>query len=100
MSTSLSDSKQYINLYTTIKHTTSQAFWAEIAREFHWEEPWEETVSHNFDRSKGPIHVRFFHGGLTNIAYNALDRHVEAGALLYVLCRGGVNTNRSDQTQS
>lgn len=56
------------------------AFWGEIARQFHWEKPWEETLSHNFDRTKGPVHVRFFHGGLTNIAYNALDRHVEAGA--------------------
>jgi len=37
------------------------------------------SVSYNFNRSAGPIHVRFFHGGETNIAYNALDRHVAAG---------------------
>jgi hypothetical protein len=27
----------------------------------------------------GPIHVEWFKGGLTNIAYNCLDRHVAAG---------------------
>uniref|UniRef100_I2CQN9 Acetyl-coenzyme A synthetase n=1 Tax=Nannochloropsis gaditana (strain CCMP526) TaxID=1093141 RepID=I2CQN9_NANGC len=56
-----------------------EAFWSEIGRNFHWETPWEETLSYNFNRSAGPIHVRFFHGGETNIAYNALDRHVAAG---------------------
>lgn len=28
---------------------------------------------------KGPIDVKFFSGGMTNICYNALDRHVKAG---------------------
>ena len=28
---------------------------------------------------KGPISIEWFKGGRTNIAYNALDRHVLAG---------------------
>lgn len=28
---------------------------------------------------KGRIEVEWFKGGVTNIAYNALDRHVKAG---------------------
>ena len=28
---------------------------------------------------KGPINISWFDGGVTNICYNALDRHVEAG---------------------
>ena len=56
-------------------------FWGDIAREFHWEQPWTEgqELSYNFDIRKGPIDVRWFAGGTTNICYNAVDRHVVAG---------------------
>ena len=33
----------------------------------------------NFDLDKGPISIEWFSGAETNIAYNCLDRHVEAG---------------------
>jgi hypothetical protein len=36
-------------------------------------------MDYNFDMSKGPVHASWFKGGRTNICYNALDRHVEAG---------------------
>lgn len=35
--------------------------------------------SYNFDRSKGPIFVKWFEGATTNMCCNCLDRHVEAG---------------------
>ncbi|KIY99045.1 acetyl-CoA synthetase [Monoraphidium neglectum] len=55
-------------------------FWADIASEFHWENKWDEKhASWNFDVRKGPIYVKWFTGGTTNIAYNCLDRHVQAG---------------------
>ncbi|KIZ06574.1 acetyl-CoA synthetase [Monoraphidium neglectum] len=55
-------------------------FWADIASEFHWHKKWDEKhTSWNFDVRNGPIHVEWFKGGLTNIAYNCLDRHVAAG---------------------
>eukprot|EP00879_Flechtneria_rotunda_P010550 GHRR01011030.1.p1 GENE.GHRR01011030.1~~GHRR01011030.1.p1 ORF type:complete len:632 (+),score=174.59 GHRR01011030.1:389-2284(+) len=55
-------------------------FWSDIAQEYHWEKQWdEEHISYNFDVRNGPIHVEWFKGGLTNISYNALDRHVAAG---------------------
>lgn len=34
----------------------------------------EKHTSWNFDVRKGPIHIEWFKGGLTNICYNALDR--------------------------
>ena len=34
---------------------------------------------HNFNIDKGPISIEWFCGAETNIAYNCLDRHVEAG---------------------
>ena len=36
-------------------------------------------VRYNFDRRRGPVETSFFAGGRTNIAYNCLDRHIEAG---------------------
>ena len=34
---------------------------------------------YNFDVRKGPVKIEWFVGAETNITYNALDRHVEAG---------------------
>eukprot|EP00873_Tetraselmis_striata_P003750 jgi/Tetstr1/424014/TSEL_014625.t1 len=55
-------------------------FWGDIAKEYHWETPFEDKhMDFNFDMSKGPVYASWFKGGRTNICYNALDRHVEAG---------------------
>ena len=52
-----------------------------MARQFHWEKPFDSVGPiYNFDMSKGPIKIDWFQGGTTNICYNALDRHVAAGA--------------------
>jgi hypothetical protein len=48
-----------------------------VYREKQWD---EEHISWNFDVRQGPINVEWFKGGTTNICYNALDRHVAAGA--------------------
>ncbi|EFC49232.1 acetyl-coenzyme A synthetase [Naegleria gruberi] len=61
-------------------------FWYKVANEnYHWkeknfslEEP-KSILDYNFDLSKGPIHIEWFKNSLTNICYNALDRHVENG---------------------
>ena len=51
------------------------SFWAEQARELlSWEKPFEEVL----DWSKAPF-ARWFADGTLNAAYNAVDRHVEAG---------------------
>ncbi|HZP25988.1 MAG TPA: acetate--CoA ligase [Dehalococcoidia bacterium] len=47
-----------------------QAFWAEIARELHWFQPWDNVLQWDL-----PF-ARWFDGGRTNIAYNCLDRHL------------------------
>ncbi|HEU4740541.1 MAG TPA: AMP-binding protein [Meiothermus sp.] len=46
-----------------------EGFWAEWAERFHWFEPWRKVQELNL-----PFH-RWFVGGKTNLAYNALDRH-------------------------
>jgi acetyl-CoA synthetase len=62
-------------------------FWARAARELPWFRPWDRVFEWNFPT------FRWFVGGETNLAYNALDRHVLSGrgdhtALIYLNERG------------
>jgi acetyl-CoA synthetase len=50
------------------------AFWAEQARELHWDEPFTTVL----DDSDPPFY-KWFTDGRLNASYNCLDRHVEAG---------------------
>ncbi|MGV9194548.1 acetate--CoA ligase [Microbacterium sp. MC2] len=50
------------------------AFWATQARELHWHTPFSEVL----DWSNPPF-AKWFADGELNVAYNCLDRHVEAG---------------------
>jgi acetyl-CoA synthetase len=49
-------------------------FWGDVANEFHWEKKWDRVQSWDFDKN---IKIEWFKGGLTNICYNALDRHLK-----------------------
>ncbi len=51
------------------------AFWGAAADELVWSKRWDEVL----DASNAPLY-RWFRGGEINTCYNALDRHVEAGA--------------------
>ncbi|MBN9202493.1 MAG: acetate--CoA ligase [Microbacterium sp. SCN 70-18] len=51
-----------------------EGFWADQARELHWHTPFTEVL----DWSTPPF-ARWFDDGELNVAYNCLDRHVEAG---------------------
>jgi acetyl-CoA synthetase len=49
-------------------------FWARQAERLSWAKPWDEVL----DWSNAPF-AKWFVGGELNIAYNCVDRHVEAG---------------------
>ncbi|MGZ4554477.1 MAG: acetate--CoA ligase [Mycobacteriaceae bacterium] len=49
-------------------------FWATQAKRLHWDEPWSQVL----DWSDAPV-AKWFVGGKLNVAYNCVDRHVEAG---------------------
>ena len=49
-----------------------EGFWAEIAQEFKWHKPWKKVLDWNFTEPN----IKWFVGGKTNIAENALDRHL------------------------
>jgi acetyl-CoA synthetase len=50
------------------------AFWAKAAERLTWSRKWDEVL----DWSNPPF-AKWFVGGKLNVAYNCLDRHVEAG---------------------
>jgi acetyl-CoA synthetase len=50
------------------------AFWAEQAERLAWETPFTDVL----DWSEAPF-AKWFVGGKLNVAYNCVDRHVEAG---------------------
>jgi propionyl-CoA synthetase len=58
-------------------------FWAEQAELIHWHKPFDKVL----DYSKPPF-AKWFPGGLTNLCYNAVDRHAavapERKALVYI----------------
>jgi acetyl-CoA synthetase len=51
-----------------------EGFWAERAEELHWDQKWDQVL----DWSNPPF-AKWFVGGKLNVAYNCVDRHVEAG---------------------
>jgi acetyl-CoA synthetase len=53
-----------------------EEFWAEVARDFFWKQPWTKVLDYNFDMTKGPVSCRWFEGAKTNLCYNAVDRHL------------------------
>ena len=74
----LKDLDEYKAMYKRSVDDPS-GFWADIANTFHWETPFKETVTSNFNAAEGKVESKWFDGGKTNICYNALDRHVKAG---------------------
>src|SRR5690348_16740255 len=51
-----------------------EGFWAERAEALHWDQKWDKVL----DWSDPPF-AKWFVGGKLNVAYNCVDRHVEAG---------------------
>lgn len=51
------------------------AFWAEEARRIHWFR--EPTRIKNTSFGPGNVSIRWFEDGITNVAYNCIDRHLD-----------------------
>jgi acetyl-CoA synthetase len=51
-----------------------EGFWSEQAEALHWNQRWDQVL----DWSNPPF-AKWFTGGKLNVAYNCVDRHVEAG---------------------
>mmetsp|Transcript_310 Transcript_310/g.418 ORF Transcript_310/g.418 Transcript_310/m.418 type:complete len:756 (+) Transcript_310:143-2410(+) len=76
----IKDIEEYKSIYQkSIENPAS--FWSDIANNFFWKTPFDpnNVLQYNFDRSKGPVYVKWFENGTTNICFNALDRMIEKG---------------------
>lgn len=63
---------QYQRMYD-YSVTDPEGFWAEQAEEFiHWEKKWDTVLEYDFVDPK----IEWFKGGLTNVSFNCLDRHL------------------------
>ena len=51
-------------------YETPDVFWAEVASELHWFEPWSKVLDWKLPDAK------WFVDGKTNLSYNCLDRHL------------------------
>src|SRR6187455_1850863 len=51
-----------------------EAFWAERAEALHWDTKWDQVLDWS-----NPPYAKWYVGGKLNVAYNCVDRHVEAG---------------------
>lgn len=67
---------EYQSLYNESLKSPDK-FWSQIAETFFWKKPYTKVSDFNFDIRKGPVNIKWFAGGKTNICYNALDRHLE-----------------------
>lgn len=70
---------QYNAMY---KHSIEnpEDFWKPIAESFYFKSPPRgKFLDFNFDIRKGRIFIKWMEGAVTNICFNALDRHIENG---------------------
>jgi acetyl-CoA synthetase len=51
-----------------------ESFWAQVASELDWMKPWESVRKGGFQR------LEYFSGGISNVCWNLLDRHLRHGA--------------------
>ena len=65
----ISSSEEYERIYQEAGNDPEK-FWGDVARELHWFRPWDKVLEWETPWAK------WFVGGLLNISYNCLDRHV------------------------
>jgi acetyl-CoA synthetase len=70
----LIDDAKYRDMYAgSIKDPN--AFWAREAKRIHWTKPFSKVKSTSF--GPGDVSIKWFEDGVTNVAYNCIDRHLE-----------------------
>jgi len=67
------DDAKYRDMYErSIKDPN--AFWAEQAKRIHWTRPFSKVKNTTF--GPGNVSIKWFEDGVTNVAYNCIDRHL------------------------
>ncbi len=67
------------SMYQSLYHESienPEGFWSEQAeRELHWMKKWDTVMSGSFEEGN----IKWFEGGVLNVSFNCLDRHVLEG---------------------
>ncbi|HEY6258389.1 MAG TPA: AMP-binding protein, partial [Xanthobacteraceae bacterium] len=67
------DDVKYRDMYArSIKDP--DAFWREEAKRIHWMKPFHRVKNTSF--GPGNVSIKWFEDGVTNVAYNCIDRHL------------------------
>jgi acetyl-CoA synthetase len=67
------DDAKYRDMYArSIKDPN--AFWAQEAKRLHWMKPFSKVKNTSF--GPGNVSIKWFEDGVTNVAYNCIDRHL------------------------
>ena len=64
-------------------------FWSEQAKLIHWEKPFNQVLDYS-----NPPFSKWFEGGLTNLCYNAVDRHLAERGEQIALVAVSTETNQ------
>jgi acetyl-CoA synthetase len=67
------DAAKYKEMYDR-SLTDPQGFWAEQGKRIHWFTPYTKVKNASFDPHN--VSIRWFEDGVTNVAYNCIDRHL------------------------
>src|SRR6202521_4255161 len=71
------DEAKYQDMYARSINDPN-VFWGEIARRIHWFKPFGKVKNTSFDPHD--VSIKWFEDGITNVAYNCIDRHLEKRA--------------------
>ncbi len=70
------DAEKYAAMYRR-SVADPEGFWAEQAETFvTWSKRWDRVSDYSFDADN--LYIKWFEGGQLNVAYNCLDRHLDA----------------------
>ena len=67
------DAAKYKEMYDR-SLTDPQGFWAEQGKRIHWFTPYSKVKNTSFDPHN--VSIKWFEDGVTNVAYNCIDRHL------------------------
>src|SRR5579872_3668128 len=68
------DNVKYREMYArSIKDP--DGFWAEHGKRIHWTRPFHKVKNTTF--GPGNVSIKWFEDGVTNVAYNCIDRHLD-----------------------
>ncbi|MCG8361254.1 MAG: acetate--CoA ligase, partial [Kiloniellales bacterium] len=67
------DETGYFRLYEQ-SISDPEAFWGEHGKRLHWMKPFTKVKDVSY--GPGDVHIKWFHDGTTNVAYNCIDRHL------------------------